>query len=299
MENISPPEQQCAFISASGESCSEEVLDGCEHCADHVEAMTRSDVTGRVVGIICDELTCERHEVTEGARFGDDLNADSMEKTSLVMRMEEEFNFSIPNKKADRIQTVGELIDHVTDIRLAVTVKRPTPEAAAERRARNSEQLLSQIVGSARFRGYYAALGLEPEKVRRLFLQIVGSTRVHHVTPIEEFDEASGRLSCAHVLLLGEKLIYHFRLEHGVMSFEWAALQDLRLTYEMFLDGGGAVSRVIVMSRSRDALSGGRKSAPGGRQESLRDATFEFAGDQVQGALKFLSKYLANLGDAG
>ena len=42
-----------------------------------------------------------------------DLGADSLDTVELVMELEEEFDINIPDESAEKIQTVGEAIDHI------------------------------------------------------------------------------------------------------------------------------------------------------------------------------------------
>ncbi|PYS86800.1 MAG: acyl carrier protein, partial [Acidobacteria bacterium] len=54
-----------------------------------------SDVQDKIKQIIVDELGVDEAEVTENARFIEDLGADSLDLVELVMRFEEEFDIEI------------------------------------------------------------------------------------------------------------------------------------------------------------------------------------------------------------
>ena len=45
--------------------------------------------------------------------FVNDLGADSLDTVELVMELEEEFDINIPDDIAEKIQTVGQAIDHI------------------------------------------------------------------------------------------------------------------------------------------------------------------------------------------
>jgi len=72
-----------------------------------------SEVQDKIKQIIVDELGVDEAEVTENARFIEDLGADSLDLVELVMRFEEEFDIEIPDEDAEKIQTVGDAIKYI------------------------------------------------------------------------------------------------------------------------------------------------------------------------------------------
>jgi acyl carrier protein len=306
MTNESSPKVKCPFVFEDGRRCDAEAMRPYDFCEHHLWLLTRGNVKKRVVDIVVDELNCGRDEVVEGARFVEDLGADSLDKVELVMGMEDAFDFFIPDKKADELLSVGQLIEHVTDVLLAKHTPMPyADKAVAEaadaraRRSQQSERSRNHIVRSDLFLRYYELLGLAPERVEWLYRRTVRDERIYQVTPIP--DSSGGRLNGVDVLLLGRNRIYHFDLRHDFLGFEWASLDDLTLTYEISLGEGGGATKVVVRSSSRDSLGGRRAAVRRGRGreaskgwQSLRDATFEFEGDEVEGAMEFLSRFLIN-----
>ncbi len=69
------------------------------------------DIASRVIDIIVDQLGVEREKVTRDARFREDLEADSLDLVELMMAFEEEFGGTIEDEEAQKIKTVGEVID--------------------------------------------------------------------------------------------------------------------------------------------------------------------------------------------
>lgn len=74
-----------------------------------------SDVADRVKKIVVERLSVEEDKVVEAASFVDDLGADSLDTVELVMAFEEEFNLEIPDDAAEKIGTVGDAINHISD----------------------------------------------------------------------------------------------------------------------------------------------------------------------------------------
>ena len=74
-----------------------------------------SDVRSKVVSIIVDKLGVEESEVTIEASFTNDLGADSLDTVELIMEFEKEFNLSIPDEEAEKIETVGDAVTYIGD----------------------------------------------------------------------------------------------------------------------------------------------------------------------------------------
>jgi len=69
----------------------------------------------KVISIICEQMGAERSEITRQTSFINDLNADSLDTVELVMEFEDEFDTSIPDEEAEKIQTVGQAIDYIKE----------------------------------------------------------------------------------------------------------------------------------------------------------------------------------------
>jgi acyl carrier protein len=68
----------------------------------------------KVIEIVSDQMGVDKSEITRETSFVNDLNADSLDTVELVMEFEDEFELSIPDEEAEKIQTVGQAIDHIT-----------------------------------------------------------------------------------------------------------------------------------------------------------------------------------------
>ncbi|MBW7865530.1 MAG: acyl carrier protein [Candidatus Hydrogenedens sp.] len=70
------------------------------------------DVTLRIKEIIADRLNRKIEELSESARIIDDLGADSLDQTEIIMALEEEYNLEIDDD-ANQIETVGDAIKYI------------------------------------------------------------------------------------------------------------------------------------------------------------------------------------------
>jgi acyl carrier protein len=72
-----------------------------------------ANVAERVKKIIVDKLGVDENEVTPESNFIQDLGADTLDTVELIMEFEKEFDVSIPDEQAEKIQTVGQAIDYL------------------------------------------------------------------------------------------------------------------------------------------------------------------------------------------
>jgi acyl carrier protein len=76
--------------------------------------MDRSEIEAKLVDLLVDELGLERESITMEARFEEDLDVDSLGVVELLMALEDNFDVKIPDEEAERITTVGEAADLVS-----------------------------------------------------------------------------------------------------------------------------------------------------------------------------------------
>jgi len=73
-------------------------------------------IENKVIEIISEQMGVDKSEITRDTSFINDLNADSLDTVELVMEFEDEFDMSIPDEEAEKIQTVGAAIDYIAKI---------------------------------------------------------------------------------------------------------------------------------------------------------------------------------------
>ncbi len=71
------------------------------------------DIEKTVIKIIAEKLGVDESEITPESHFINDLGADSLDTVELIMEFEKEFNISIPDEDAEKIQTVGDAIEYI------------------------------------------------------------------------------------------------------------------------------------------------------------------------------------------
>ena len=69
----------------------------------------------KVKQIIADQLGVKKEEVTDNAKFVDDLGADSLDTVELVMALDEEFGIEIPDDEAEKLATVGDALRYIDE----------------------------------------------------------------------------------------------------------------------------------------------------------------------------------------
>ena len=74
-----------------------------------------SEIASKVKSIIVDKLGIDAAEVNESSSFTGDLGADSLDTVELIMEFEKEFDISIPDDQAEKIQTVGEAVRYIEE----------------------------------------------------------------------------------------------------------------------------------------------------------------------------------------
>ena len=73
-----------------------------------------NDLEGKVRSIIVEKLGVEESDITREASFTNDLGADSLDTVELIMEFEKEFDITIPDEDAEKISTVGDAIDYLS-----------------------------------------------------------------------------------------------------------------------------------------------------------------------------------------
>lgn len=77
--------------------------------------MSSEEILEKVKAIIVEQLGVADTAVTMEASFIDDLGADSLDIVELIMALEEEFDIEIPDNDAEKVATVGDVVDYIKE----------------------------------------------------------------------------------------------------------------------------------------------------------------------------------------
>ncbi len=80
---------------------------------NRVVVMQPEEIREKVIKIVSEQMGVDKSEVTMETSFVNDLNADSLDTVELVMEFEDEFELSIPDEDAEKIQTVGKAVEFI------------------------------------------------------------------------------------------------------------------------------------------------------------------------------------------
>lgn len=75
--------------------------------------MSKEEIFEKLKPIVVEQLGVDEESVKEEATFVDDLSADSLDIVELVMSLEEEFDLEIPDEEAEKIVTVGDVVEYI------------------------------------------------------------------------------------------------------------------------------------------------------------------------------------------
>jgi acyl carrier protein len=77
--------------------------------------MQRDEVFDLVRDHLAEELEVDPATITEGTRFKQDLEADSLDLYELVMELEDRYGISVSEEQATRIESVGDAVSFVVE----------------------------------------------------------------------------------------------------------------------------------------------------------------------------------------
>ena len=72
------------------------------------------NIQKEVIDLVAEQLNLKAENIKPENKFVEDLKADSLDTIEIVMSIEEKFNIQIPDKEAEKIETVKNAIDYVT-----------------------------------------------------------------------------------------------------------------------------------------------------------------------------------------
>ena len=73
-----------------------------------------ASIEERVINIVAEQMDVDKSQLKRETSFVNDLGADSLDTVELVMELEDEFDMSIPDDEAEKIQNIGDAVDYIT-----------------------------------------------------------------------------------------------------------------------------------------------------------------------------------------
>ena len=77
--------------------------------------MSSEEIFEKIKNIIVEQLQVSDTTLTEESSFIDDLGADSLDLVELIMALEEEFGIEIPDADAEKVVTVGDVVNYIKE----------------------------------------------------------------------------------------------------------------------------------------------------------------------------------------
>ena len=74
-----------------------------------------AEIETKVIEIVSKQLGVAKDKISKTSSFVNDLGADSLDIVELVMELEDEFDVSIPDEDAEKIQTIGQAVKYIED----------------------------------------------------------------------------------------------------------------------------------------------------------------------------------------
>ncbi|MEE8155285.1 MAG: acyl carrier protein [Phycisphaerales bacterium] len=75
--------------------------------------MTETEIEAKVIDIVAEQMGVDKSTISRETNFTNDLHADSLDTVELVMEFEDEFETSIPDEQAEKIQTIGQAVNFI------------------------------------------------------------------------------------------------------------------------------------------------------------------------------------------
>ncbi len=71
----------------------------------------------KVKEMLASQLNVDLSKINENSRIIEDLGADSLDMIEMLMALEEEFNITVPDEKAESLKTVGDIAKYIDSVK--------------------------------------------------------------------------------------------------------------------------------------------------------------------------------------
>ena len=69
----------------------------------------------KVKSMLASQLNVDENKITDQSRIVEDLGADSLDRIEMLMGLEEKFEISVPDEKAEQLKTVGDIAKFIDE----------------------------------------------------------------------------------------------------------------------------------------------------------------------------------------
>lgn len=73
------------------------------------------EIFARVQKVVVEKLEVDAEQVKPESNFANDLGADSLDQVELIMALEEEFDIEVSDEAAEQLDTVGKVVEHISE----------------------------------------------------------------------------------------------------------------------------------------------------------------------------------------
>lgn len=77
--------------------------------------MEKQEIFDKVADIVADHFEIDRDKITNDLNLKNDLNADSIDSVEFVLEVEDTFGAEVSDEDAERLNTVGEVVDYIAE----------------------------------------------------------------------------------------------------------------------------------------------------------------------------------------
>ncbi len=71
----------------------------------------------KIKAILAEKFDEDEDSITVDTNLAEDLGADSLDLTDILMAIEDEFEVEIPDEDIENIKTVGDIVDYIENIK--------------------------------------------------------------------------------------------------------------------------------------------------------------------------------------
>ena len=72
-------------------------------------------VNDKVFDIVAERMGVKKEDLSENTSFVNDLGADSLDQVELIMELEDQFDLTIADEDAEKIETIGDAIKYIEE----------------------------------------------------------------------------------------------------------------------------------------------------------------------------------------